>query len=55
MKYRFITIMHNMKLGSTKNKATRVFEGARISNGNKVLYEIYSHAIDTINNNSRRE
>lgn len=39
MKYRFITIMHNMKLENTKNKGTLIFEGIRLSNGKEVLDE----------------
>lgn len=40
MKYRFITILHRMKLDSIKNKGTEIFPGARISNGSHVLSEI---------------
>lgn len=39
MKYRFITIMHNLKLDNVKNKGISVFKGARISNGTQVLEE----------------
>lgn len=37
MKYRFITILHNLKLNNVKNKGIQVFKMARISNGNVVL------------------
>ncbi|MCK2000840.1 HEPN domain-containing protein [[Brevibacterium] frigoritolerans] len=43
MKYRFITILHNMKLETIKNKGTEIFPGARISNGPQVL----SKTLDT--------
>lgn len=39
MKYRFIAVIHNMKLESIKNKGIPIFEGARISNGENVLSE----------------
>lgn len=39
MKYRFITIMHNMKLETVKNKGVSLFPGARISNGTNFLKE----------------
>ncbi|MCK6207684.1 hypothetical protein KZX50_19770 [Bacillus infantis] len=39
MKYRFITILHNLKLESRKNKGIEIFPGARISNGNEILEE----------------
>ncbi|WP_427137206.1 hypothetical protein [Psychrobacillus psychrodurans] len=39
MKYKFITILHNMKLETIKNKGTEIFPGARISNGSRVLTE----------------
>jgi hypothetical protein len=37
MKYRFITILHNLRLETIKNKGTEVFPGARLSNGTRVL------------------
>ncbi|WP_404292621.1 hypothetical protein LG276_19835 [Cytobacillus kochii] len=39
MKYRFITVLHRMKLETIKNKGTELFSGARISNGSQVLTE----------------
>ncbi len=42
MKYRFITILHSMKLDSLKNKGTTIFSGARISNGRQILDETLS-------------
>ncbi|CDO04319.1 hypothetical protein BN988_02873 [Oceanobacillus picturae] len=39
MQYRFITILHNMKLASIKNKGMRIFPGARISNGSQIQSE----------------
>lgn len=39
MKFRFITILHNMELDSLKNRGTEIFPGARISNGKKILDE----------------
>lgn len=37
MKYRFITILHNLKLEKRKNRGIEIFKGARISNGPEVL------------------
>jgi Apea-like HEPN len=39
MKYRFMTILHNLKLESIKNKGTVIFPGARITNGSSILSE----------------
>lgn len=39
MKFRFITILHNLELDTIKNKGTQVFPGARVSNGTQVLSE----------------
>lgn len=39
MKYRFITIMHNMKLKTVKNRGISLFPGARLSNGSIILKE----------------
>lgn len=39
MKYRFITILHNMELDRVTNKGIKIFPGARISNGSKVISE----------------
>jgi len=41
MKYRFITILHNMKLDTIKNRGTRIFDSARISNGREALSEVF--------------
>lgn len=56
MKYRFITILHNMKLENIKNHGVMIFAGGKISNGVQILEEtmksklmIYtagSHSID---------
>jgi len=40
MRYRFITIFHNLKLNFTTNKGKEIFSGARISNGPEVLASI---------------
>lgn len=40
MKYRFITILHNMSLEGIKNKGIQIYPGARISNGSKIMSEI---------------
>lgn len=37
MKYRFLTVLHNMNLESKKNKGTILFPGARLTNGSAVL------------------
>lgn len=39
MRYRFLTIMHNLELDSIKNKGIPIFKRARISNGNQELYK----------------
>lgn len=39
MKYRFITIIHNLELENIKNKGKKIFDLGRISNGNEVLDE----------------
>lgn len=39
MRYRFITVLHNMKLDTVKNRGIQIFDGARISNGSEVLSE----------------
>ncbi|WP_193065401.1 HEPN domain-containing protein [Oceanobacillus oncorhynchi] len=39
MKFRFITILHNMKLDTIKNRGSKIFTGARISNGAQILDE----------------
>ncbi len=38
-KYRFITVVHNLKLESIKNKGSQIFPGARLSNGTPILNE----------------
>lgn len=37
MKYRFITVLHNLKLDSLKNKGKVIFDGARISNSEYIF------------------
>ncbi|GIO19696.1 hypothetical protein J18TS1_27960 [Oceanobacillus oncorhynchi subsp. incaldanensis] len=37
MKFRFITILHNMKLDTIKNRGVKIFSGARVSNGPQIL------------------
>lgn len=39
MKYRFITIMHRMKLETVKNRGVSLFRRARLSNGLSILEE----------------
>lgn len=39
MKYRFITILHNMELEKIKSRGTVIFPGFRISNGERILSE----------------
>lgn len=39
MNYRFITVLHNLKLDSMKNRGIEIFPGARISNGSQILEE----------------
>jgi len=39
MKYRFITILHRMKLEGDKNKGIEIAPGVRLSNGKSVLYQ----------------
>ncbi|MFB3168465.1 HEPN domain-containing protein [Neobacillus sp. 179-C4.2 HS] len=60
MKYRFITILHNLKLESVKNKGTEIFPGARVSNGRQILEDTLGrqpmkstlgvHSVDEFNN-----
>ena len=60
MKYRFITVLHNMKLDAIRNKGTEIFPGARISNGSRILDETFKtliskttigiHSIDEFDN-----
>lgn len=38
-KYRFITVFHNLRLESIKNKGIELYPGARISNGQKIFRE----------------
>ncbi|MEI3614226.1 hypothetical protein [Pseudogracilibacillus sp. SO30301A] len=61
MKYIFITILHNLELDNIKNKGTKIFPGARISNGSQILSQIMKtslmrdtlglHSIDEFDNN----
>lgn len=39
MKYRFITVMHNMGLENIKNRGIAIFKRGRITNGNQILRE----------------
>lgn len=39
LKYRFVTIMHNMKLETIKKRGIKIFPGGRISNGTQILTE----------------
>ncbi|QNG60321.1 hypothetical protein H4O14_01980 [Bacillus sp. PAMC26568] len=60
MKYRFICVLHKLKLGSIKNRGIGVFPGARISNGPNILAEFFNtelmrttvgvHSLDEFNN-----
>lgn len=62
MKYRFITVMHNLKMLSFHNKGIQISKGARISNGSQVLEETFknelmrytlgSHSIDEFDGQS---
>ncbi|CEG30042.1 HEPN domain-containing protein [Peribacillus simplex] len=40
MKYKFVTVLHNMKIDSRLNKGIEIQPGTRISNGKEVLSEI---------------
>ncbi|MFC9707274.1 hypothetical protein ACFTRD_03860 [Paenibacillus sp. NPDC056933] len=42
MKYKFITIMHNLKFDSIRNKGVRFFPGARFSNRKEILNELFN-------------
>lgn len=37
MKYRFIAVLHNLKIDGYKNKGTEIFPGARISNSSHIV------------------
>lgn len=37
MKYRFITILHNIEIEGVRNKGQEIFPGARISNGTRII------------------
>ncbi|ARK26112.1 hypothetical protein SporoP37_00560 [Sporosarcina sp. P37] len=39
MKYRFMTILHNLELDSSKNRGTQLSPRARITNGSRILEE----------------
>lgn len=62
MKYRFITIMHNMKLETVKNRGITIFPCGRITNGTQILEAtmknnlmigtVGTHSIDEFNNHT---
>ncbi|MFS0784944.1 hypothetical protein ABC345_00990 [Shouchella sp. 1P09AA] len=47
MRYRFITVLHNMKLMMTKNKGTEIMPRCRISNGRQVLDQTFQSKLVT--------
>lgn len=45
MKFRFLTIMHNMKLQTIKNRGVTLYPGARLSNGSQILEQSFNNSL----------